>query len=158
MEVAKIPEHWEIACQRIGKTWMDRSTWLITWRSSGRTSSLLPTTLILNRFPLRSLLCSEHFVSTSEFNASSSDSYSLTVSQHNSLSSADFMAFILFDIKWVPSSRVRFVVSRSYFSGRSKRHPAYRELISLTNTCVALTTSLLHGFFKCSTVTLSKTC
>lgn len=153
MEVAKIPEHWEIACQRIGKTWMDRSTWLITWRSSGRTSSLLPTTLILNRFPLRSLLCS-----TSEFNASSSDSYSLTVSQQNSLSSAHFMAFILFDIKWVPSSRVRFVLSRSYFSGRSKRHPAYRELVSLTNTCVALATSLLHGFFKCSTVTLSRTC
>ena len=65
-------------------------------------------------FPFSAILSARDiFFSSSEFDASLSDRYSLTATcQRNSLLLDSFMAFILFDTKVVPYPKARFALSK----------------------------------------------
>ena len=65
-------------------------------------------------FPFSAILSARDiFLSSSEFDASLSDRYSLTATcQRNSLLLDSFMAFILFDTKVVPYPKARFALSK----------------------------------------------
>ena len=65
-------------------------------------------------YPLSAILSARDiFFSSSEYDASLSDRYSLTATcQRNSLLLDSFMAFILFDTKVVPYPKARFALSK----------------------------------------------
>ena len=122
------------------------------WWFSRRTGSLLPTKPILNGFPLYS----RHFLFVI-----------VTITcQRNSLLSDSFMAFILFDIRVVPSPGARFALSKellfrafeaSCLLSRTWKLMIKLLLVALTDAGVVLTTSLLHGLVNCSAVIYRKT-
>ena len=95
-------------------------TWL--WPTAKLTAAL-----IFSSFPLRSPFCLKRPFS-SEFKASSSERYLLTVSQPYSLVSASFMDLPFFITKALPSSEMVSTLSKELLLRASRPRRIYQEL------------------------------
>ena len=132
------------------------------WWFSRRTGSLLPTTLILNSFPL----CSRHFL----FVIRMTRAFQMDVrwpqlaNETCPYKIASWPLFFPILMQYLLLRRVSLSL-RNFFSWRSKLNTSHQDLklmiklllVALTDASVVLSTSLLYGLVKCSAVTYRKT-